>query len=200
SMEGGQPGVSRRDAVFADTLQMFQEGANRVGAQVCQRQGGADFLMLAAHELQKELQSIPVSQHGMAAEAALSKQVLLEEPANGYSDVSLGHELSFRAALALRSEHETARPHFPTALPWREDKLRCRSAWSVPDKWITPAAWRPGSLLRDTKPAPLRRRGGGQGNQASFFELGLADKQHAPFEVTVSQRQSKSFTDPQAGR
>src|ERR1039457_7617312 len=82
SMEGGQPGVSRRDAVFADTLQMFQEGANRVGAQVCQRQGGADFLMLAAHELQKELQSIPVSQHGMAAEAALSKQVLLEEPAN----------------------------------------------------------------------------------------------------------------------
>src|ERR1017187_9488845 len=46
----------------------------------------------------------------------------------------------------------------------------------------------------------LRRRRGGVGYQASFFELGLADKQHAPFEVNVCQRQSQSFTDPKAGR
>src|SRR5512139_4030199 len=113
-MDGCQPGVSSRHTVFADALQVIQKATNGICGQVFQGQGRGGLLNSATDELQKELQRIPVGQHGMTTEATLGEQVLLEEPAKGRADVTFGHGYSFGSVVGQRSGTGTADPRAPT--------------------------------------------------------------------------------------
>src|ERR1041385_7225665 len=140
-VNGCQPRVPSRHAVFAHAFQVVQEVAKGIGGQVFQTQGGRGLSMPATNKLQKKLQRIAVGHHGVTAEAALGHEVLLEEPTNNRCDLKLGHALSFWSTAERRSESESVGPPAPTTLLWREDKLRCRRWCCAPNTLRAVEAW-----------------------------------------------------------
>src|ERR1700683_572048 len=90
-MDGRQAIVAGRHSVGAVVFQMVEEAANDVVAEIVEGELGGAFAMKTAGESEEQLHGVAVGQDGIAAEAAHGDEVLVEEAAQGGSEVSGGH-------------------------------------------------------------------------------------------------------------
>ena len=78
AMDGAQTHIARAGGIFASGFQVLQEGGELFDCQLLDREL-AGISLLSGHELQEQLQAIPITVERVRTQGALARQVISEE-------------------------------------------------------------------------------------------------------------------------
>jgi len=95
-MDGRQPVVACLDSILSLALQVLQKAADGLGGNVLQPERGRGFPVMFAGEREEQFPGIPVGKDGVLAQAPCRDKVMLEEAADRFGKVGLGHGFWFR--------------------------------------------------------------------------------------------------------